>query len=180
MFAAKDRPQQDPAVSSRVPTIVAPAQISSDLRQKSQMPLCPLAVVSPLAAARSLRRSEPPAKARVFSRLRTLFPAAKVQHPCFHPLPHSCHRGRNVTPVFPITPALFARSWASGQVSTPLLSCACALFVKTTREGVHPSLLNFNLFVRYCLSQVLFTGEIEKVATNTKERSWIFGKFCRS
>jgi hypothetical protein len=49
MFAAKDRPRQDAAASSRPVTLAAPARISSKLRQDSQMRPFPLAVASSLA-----------------------------------------------------------------------------------------------------------------------------------
>ena len=60
MFAAKDRPPQDAAVSSRPLTLAAPARISSSLRQESQMPPCLLAEAKPLA------------EASLFSRLHTI------------------------------------------------------------------------------------------------------------
>ena len=56
--------------------------------------------------------------------------------------PHSLTPAEFVTPYFPIVSALFVRSCAMAQLSTPLFSSACALFWKTTREGVHPSKAN--------------------------------------
>jgi len=47
------------------------------------------------------------------------------------PRESGCANGRDGTPIS-------VRSFASVQYSNPLLSCACALFVKNTREGVHP------------------------------------------
>ena len=112
MFTVKDRLPQDAVVSSRPVTIATPARISTNPRQESQT------------------------RPFIFNRLRTLLRAQKLQIPHFHSLPHSLQQEQSVTRAFPITPALFVPSWASVGVSTPLLSCACALFVKTTREGV--------------------------------------------
>jgi hypothetical protein len=113
MFATKDRSPQDLA-ASRPLTFAVPVPISTNPRQESQ--------VRPF----------------IFNGLRTLLPAQKFQPLHFHSLPHSLRQERNITPAFPITPALSLRSCASVQVSTPLLSGACALFVKNTGEGVHP------------------------------------------
>jgi hypothetical protein len=44
-----------------------------------------------------------------------------------------------VTPTFPTLSTLFARSFTKERKSTPLLSSACALFVKTTRGRGIPS-----------------------------------------
>jgi hypothetical protein len=112
MFAAKDRPPEDAAVSSRPGALAAPARINSNLRQESQMP--------PF----------------VFSKLRSLLPAQKFQRPYFHPLPHSLQQEQNLTPAFPIISALFVRSCAQERKLTHLFSDACALFGKTTGEGV--------------------------------------------
>src|ERR1700723_1983078 len=110
MFAAKDRPPQDAAFSSRAFTLAAPAPISSNLRQESQVP------------------------PRIFNGLRTLLPAQDFQHPYFHSLPHSLKNAQDITPAFPTTPALFLRSCARLQYSTPLFSSAHALFGKNTGE----------------------------------------------
>src|ERR1700685_23113 len=115
MVATKDRPPQDSAASPRPGPLAAPARISSNLRQESQMPPFPL------------RRSKPVAKASVCSGLQTLLPAQKVQHLYFHSLPHSLQHEQNVTPAFPAHSALFLRSLARVQVSTLLFSCAHAL-----------------------------------------------------
>src|ERR1700733_11231790 len=71
----------------------------------------------------------------IFSDLRTLFRPRNPQTQHLHSLAHSLTHSKNVTPAFPSTSALFLRSCASVQCSTPLLSCACALFVKNTRVG---------------------------------------------
>src|ERR1700722_10296904 len=111
MFAAKDRPPQDAAVSSRRLTFAAADRISSNLRQESQTRPC------------------------VFSRLRALFSAQILQAPYFHLLPHSLPHERKLTPAFSARSRLFLRSSAQERKLTPLLSCACALFRRTTREG---------------------------------------------
>jgi hypothetical protein len=49
MFAAKDRPPQDVAVSYRPATVAAPPSTSGSLRQASQMPPCLRPEASPLA-----------------------------------------------------------------------------------------------------------------------------------
>ena len=104
MRAIKDCPQPEAAVSCRPGTLAAPAAIDSNLRQESQMLTSLLAVAS------------------VFSKLRTLLPAKKLQHPYFHSLPRS----------------LF-RSFAQEQESTPVFSSACALFCKTAGDrGIPP------------------------------------------
>jgi hypothetical protein len=110
MFTIKDRLPQDALASSGLGTLVAPPQISSNLGQKSKT------------------------RPFVFSRLRTLLPAQKFQRPYFQSLPHSLKYAQNITPVFPITSTLFLRSCACVQVSTSLLSIACALFRKTTGD----------------------------------------------
>jgi hypothetical protein len=106
MFAAKDRPPQDAAVSSRPVTFTHPTRISSNLRRESQTP------------------------PSVFNRLPTLLPEQKFQHLYFHSLPHSLQYDQNVTPVFPTRSALFLRSCAQERKSTPLFSCACARFCR--------------------------------------------------
>jgi hypothetical protein len=103
MFAAKDRPQQGAAVSPRPLTVAFSARINGDLCQDSQ--------------------KRP-------SRSRTLLPAQNFQRPYFHPLPDSLQQEQNITPVFPITPALSLRSFAQERKSTPLVSCACARFCR--------------------------------------------------
>src|SRR5579862_4553294 len=103
MFAAKDRPPEGAAVSSRPLTVAFSARINGDLCQDSQ--------------------KRP-------SRSRTLLPAQNFQRPYFHPLPDSLPQEQNITPVFPITPALSLRSFAQERKSTPLVSCACARFCR--------------------------------------------------
>src|ERR1700686_3737679 len=71
----------------------------------------------------------------VLSSLQTLFLAPKLQPPHFHELPHSFTRAQNLTSAFPTTSTLCVRSWARVQYLTPSVSCAPALFRKTTREG---------------------------------------------
>jgi len=106
MFAAKDRPPQDSAVSSRPVTFAAPARISSSLRQH-------------------LQNARP-----LFSyRCKTLLP----EPPCFDIDTKPPGGGGTLTSV---TRARFIRSCASVQVSTPLFSCAHTLFCKNTRERV--------------------------------------------
>lgn len=106
MFAAKDRPLPDAAVSSRPVTFAAPARIGSQLRQDSQTP--------PF----------------VFNGMYTLLPARELQHPCFQPFLHSLRREQNVTPVFSISPRLFLRSSTPELKLTTLFPCACALFCR--------------------------------------------------
>jgi hypothetical protein len=56
-------------------------------------------------------------------------------------LPHSqivtdsLARATTLTPAFPVASPLFVRSWSTVQHSTLLLSWACALLGKSTREG---------------------------------------------
>ena len=64
----------------------------------------------------------------VSSSLRTLFPAPNLQPSSFHALAHSFAHRKNITLSFPVTSAPFVRSLARVQHSTPLFSCACALF----------------------------------------------------
>jgi hypothetical protein len=74
------------------------------------------------------------------SRIRApLRPGQNLQFICLHSLADSSNTAKNITPTFPSPCGLFMCSWASVQLSTPLVSCACALSEKTTREGVHPS-----------------------------------------
>ena len=157
MFTVKDRLPQDAVVSSRPVTIATPARISTNPSQESQT------------------------RPFIFNRLRTLLRAQKLQIPHFHSLPHSLQQEQSVTRAFPITPALFVRSWGSVQVSTPLLSCACALFVKNTREGVHLPATQLQP-LREILFSVSFCSRRNqnRVRTNTKEKLWILGKLCRS
>jgi hypothetical protein len=132
MFAAKDRRRQDVA-GARIP-VNPSVRVSSAPRQGSQTPPFPLRRNQLFVKASPPRRSEPLAKAGVFSRLRTLLPALKFQHPYFHALAHSLENERNITPAFPITPGLFVRSYATVQLSSPAFSSACALFCKTTGD----------------------------------------------
>jgi len=111
MFAAKDRPPQNAAVSSRPVTFAAAARIGGNLRQESQTRPC------------------------VFSRLRTLFSAQVLQAPYFHLLPHSLPQERKVTPAFPARSRLFLRSSAQERKLTPLLSGACARFREKCMGG---------------------------------------------
>jgi hypothetical protein len=106
MFAAKDRRPQDAAVSSRPGTLAAAARFRNSFRQESQK------------------------RPSVFSELCTLLTTQKYQRPYFHSLAHSLQQEQILTPVFPITPALFLRSCAQERKSTPLFSCACARFCR--------------------------------------------------
>ena len=146
MFAAKDRALREAALSCRPVALAAPTRISTDFRQESQTPPLPLVIASPLLVASLRAVASPVAEAGVFSNLRTLLPAQNFQRLCFHSLPHSLNNAQNITPVFPIAPALFARSCARVQYSTLLFSCACALFGKTT--GGRGYLRNENLPAR--------------------------------
>src|SRR5579862_4699327 len=119
MFAAKGRPPQDAAVSSRPGTLACPARTSGNLRQESQK------------------------RPFVFSDLRTLPPAQKFQRPYFHSLPHSLQQEQKLTNVFSVTSEQFLRSSAQERKSTPLFSCACALFGKATGEGVGVAFSSF-------------------------------------
>ena len=78
----------------------------------------------------------------VLSNLQSLFRAPKLQPQHLQKLAHSLTRTENVTPAFPCTSSLPARSFAEVQLSTPLFSCTPALFAKNTREGVYPVLGN--------------------------------------
>src|SRR5579862_2717007 len=53
----------------------------------------------------------------------------------FQHLAHSFTSAKNITLAFPFTSALFLHSFAQERKSTPLLSCACALFQKSTGGG---------------------------------------------
>ena len=66
----------------------------------------------------------------VLSSLRNLFLAQKLQPSHSQELAHSFTHATNLTPAFPCTSPLFVRSFASVRKSTPLLSCAYALFCK--------------------------------------------------
>ena len=68
------------------------------------------------------------AVASAFSSLRTLFSAPKLQPSPFHAFRDSWTHRKNITIAFPVTSALFVRSFARERKSTPLLSWACALF----------------------------------------------------
>jgi hypothetical protein len=72
----------------------------------------------------------------IFSSLRALFPAQNPQPSPFHAHAHSFAQNKNVTRTFPVTSTLFARSCAHERKLTCFFSIACALFRKTTREGV--------------------------------------------
>ena len=74
----------------------------------------------------------------ILNTVRTLSPASNPQPFRFHTPAHRFTSHERVTRAFSITSALLARSFANVQVSTPLFSCAHALFVKNTREGVYP------------------------------------------
>jgi hypothetical protein len=134
MFAIKDCPTQDDAPDRISVNLSAPAGTRTNPRQQSKTPPSPLRRSEPFAKVSPPRRSQPLAKAGVFNKLRTLLLAQKFQRAYFHPLPHSLKKALNVTPVFPITPTLSLRSCASEPKLTPLLSCACALFRKTTGD----------------------------------------------
>jgi hypothetical protein len=71
----------------------------------------------------------------VFSNLRTLFPAQNLQPSPFQSLPHSFVHHENTTLPFPVTSALFLRSFAQERKLTRLFSCACALFCE--KWGCH-------------------------------------------
>src|SRR5579862_8325642 len=66
----------------------------------------------------------------IFSSLRTLFPTPNPQTSHLHPLADSFKYSKDVTPAFPVTSALFPRSFAQERKSTPLLSSACARFCR--------------------------------------------------
>src|ERR1700733_7569070 len=63
-----------------------------------------------------------------FSSLHTLFLAPKLQPSPFHAFRDSFTNREKITPAFPITSPLFARSLAKERKSTPLFSCIPALF----------------------------------------------------
>ncbi len=128
MFATRDRPPCGAAASSRPATLAAPARISSNLRQESQIRPCLLAVASPLSVASLLAVARHPAVSSVFNRLRTLWPTRNLQPTYFQSPTHSLQRERKLTHLFTITSPLFVRSSAQERKSTPLVSCACALF----------------------------------------------------
>ena len=66
----------------------------------------------------------------VLSTLRTLFLAPERQPSPFHAFRNSLTHRKNITIAFPVTSALFVRSFAQERKSTPFLSCACALFCR--------------------------------------------------
>jgi hypothetical protein len=70
----------------------------------------------------------------IFSSLRTLFPAPNPQPAPFHAHAHSFTHNKKVTPAFPITSTLFARSLSPERKLTSSFSTACALFCRN--EGV--------------------------------------------
>lgn len=128
MCAAKDRPPRDAAASCRPVTFAAPARINSNLRQESQI------------------------RPFIFNRLRTLLPEQKLQPAHFQLLTHSLMHAKNVTAAFPITSTLFLRSFAPERKSTPLVSCACALFWRN--GGYLQNLVN----ILYYLDSLLSSG----------------------
>jgi hypothetical protein len=104
MFADKDQPAQDAALTCR------PADSSEAPRSSTN--------------SGKTRKNAP----FIFSSLRALFPAPQPQTPPLHPLAHSFTHNKNLTLVFPFTSALFLRSFAEERKLTSLLSCACARF----------------------------------------------------
>jgi hypothetical protein len=132
MFATKVRPPRDAGAATRPsPSPPQPESIANFCQEPQTPPF-------------------------VFSSLRTLLPMQKFQHLYFHSLRHSLQYEQNITPAFPITPALSLRSSASEQKLTALLSCACALFRKTTREGGTPSTTQVKPLREIPLSPVSF------------------------
>ena len=126
MFAAKGRPPQDAAVSSRPGALAAPAGLLPTSDRSSPNCTCP---------------QEP--RRRRARNLRTLFLAQIFQRPYFHLLVHSFNKERNVTPAFPVTSPLFGRSLALERKSTPLFSCACARFCRYVGVGRASIMLRF-------------------------------------
>jgi hypothetical protein len=78
----------------------------------------------------------------VFSELRTLSFPRKPQPAFSQQVPHSLPHSANLTAAFPITSALFVRSWAQERKLTPLLSIACARF---RRNGGYPAKFGLNI-----------------------------------
>src|SRR5579862_3086867 len=72
----------------------------------------------------------------ILSNLHALFLAQKPQPSHSQKLAHSFTHAENLTPAFPTISALSLRSSAGVRKSSPVFSCAPALFVKSTREGV--------------------------------------------
>jgi hypothetical protein len=130
MFAAKDRPPHDAAASSRPVTLATPTRTGGNLRQESRIRPFMIAVAGRFAVASLLRRSEPLAKTSVFNKLRTLLPAQKLQPAYFQSPTQSLTHTKNITAAFPVTSALFIRSFAQERKSTPLFSSAYARFCR--------------------------------------------------
>src|SRR5580698_8277872 len=119
MSAAKDRPPHDAAASSRPWTLTAPVSTSSSsVRQESK--------IHPF----------------VFNRLRTLCSSQILQLAYFQSPTHSLPHAQNITTAFTVTSTLFVRSLAQERKSTPLVSCACALFREMYRGGLRNMLPN--------------------------------------
>jgi len=69
----------------------------------------------------------------VFSSLRVLFPAQRLQPTPNHSVARSSLRRKSLTLIFPMSSTLREHSSAPERNSTPLFSSACALFRKTHR-----------------------------------------------
>ena len=88
----------------------------------------------------------------ILNNSRPLFPASNPQPSHFQAPAHSFAHHKKLTLAFPISSPLFARSLTNVQHSTPLLSCAPALFVKNTREGVGGHRLRVRAVLAACAS----------------------------
>jgi hypothetical protein len=73
-----------------------------------------------------------------FSTFRTLSRTGKTQQACYQSLAHSLTHSKNITPAFPVTSPLFARSFTQEGKSTPLFSDVSALFYRNVGVGSKP------------------------------------------
>jgi hypothetical protein len=158
MFAAKDHRPQGVVAYPGSAIAPAPADISGNLRQESQ--------IHPF----------------VFNRLRTLWSSQILQLAYFQSPTHSLPHTQNVTTAFTITSPLFVRSSAQERKSTPLVSCACALFREMYRGGLRNMLRNsaresFTLHQLVCFHARMYYSRAARAAlaphANNSERALI-------
>jgi hypothetical protein len=145
MFAPQDRPLASPAGRSASSCPLPPATgippSAKDVPPQAQAPLSSIAGNSRAKSARRALFVRSLAQVQnatpLFSGAGTFFsPHVSRQTLPLQAVAHSLASIKIITSTFPIISRLFVRSCARVQYSTPLLSCACALFCKTTEEGV--------------------------------------------
>lgn len=73
----------------------------------------------------------------IFSSFRTLPRTRNLQHYCYPLLANSFTHRQSISLVFPVGSLLFLRSSAQERKSTPLVSCACALFWRNGGSRKH-------------------------------------------